>query len=251
MPYTKTTWTDEIPASSPVKYEIVDDVLGEVAGSATIAPVTSITPGTALNATNLNKIETGIETAQAAAEAAIPKSTVTTSGDIIVATGSATVTRLAKGTAHQSLHMNSDASALAWRSRVLALISQSSSSLIAHNTNTIASFDTENIDTNSFFTSGSPTILTIPFTGYYRLTASFFYDSSTAGALRRTRITQGGSTSTAYATDTRSPATGSVFGSLDVIRQFTAGNTISLVGYQDSGGNLSFQGSLFIEFLDL
>lgn len=63
MPYTKTTWTDEVPASTPVKYVITDDVLGEVAGSATIALVTSVTPGTALNAANFNKIENALEDA--------------------------------------------------------------------------------------------------------------------------------------------------------------------------------------------
>lgn len=71
MPYTKTTWVDEIPASTPVKYQVVDDVLGEVAGSAAISVVTTITtPGTAVNAANLNKIEAGIESATDTAESA-------------------------------------------------------------------------------------------------------------------------------------------------------------------------------------
>jgi hypothetical protein len=43
MPYTKTTWTDEIPASTPVKYKVTDDVLGIVASSAKIEVVTSVT----------------------------------------------------------------------------------------------------------------------------------------------------------------------------------------------------------------
>jgi hypothetical protein len=61
MPYTKTIWTDEIPASTPVKYKMTDDVLGEVAGSAKIEVVTSVTAGTQLNAANLNKVEDALE----------------------------------------------------------------------------------------------------------------------------------------------------------------------------------------------
>lgn len=59
----------------------------------------------ALNSTNLNHAETGIQTAQAAAEAAVPKSLVTTAGDLIYATASAVLARLgigANGTALQS-----------------------------------------------------------------------------------------------------------------------------------------------------
>ena len=68
--YIKTTWTDEVPADSPVKYAITGDSEGEISASATIAPVTSITPGTAVNATNLNHLETGVYNAQNAADAA-------------------------------------------------------------------------------------------------------------------------------------------------------------------------------------
>lgn len=61
MPYVKTVWTDETPASTPVKYKITDDTGGITNASAKIELVTSVTPGTPLNATNLNKMEDGIE----------------------------------------------------------------------------------------------------------------------------------------------------------------------------------------------
>lgn len=70
MSYIKTTWVDEIPAIVPVKYAVTGDTEGVISASATIAPVTSITAGTPLNATNLNHMETGIENAQIAADAA-------------------------------------------------------------------------------------------------------------------------------------------------------------------------------------
>jgi len=69
--YTPTVWEDEVPASTPVKYSITDDTNGVLAASAEIAPVTTITPGTPLNATNLNKIENGVKTAQDDANIAI------------------------------------------------------------------------------------------------------------------------------------------------------------------------------------
>lgn len=62
--YVKQEWVDSIPAETPIKYAIVDDSEGTVASSATIAPVTSITPGTPLNATTENYQEEGIYNAQ-------------------------------------------------------------------------------------------------------------------------------------------------------------------------------------------
>ncbi len=62
--YTPTNWENETPISSPVKYRIVDDVLGEVVSSGTIEIITSVTAGTPLNSTLLNHIEQGIKDAQ-------------------------------------------------------------------------------------------------------------------------------------------------------------------------------------------
>ena len=55
--YTPTVWVDEIPASIPVKYKISQLSDGDIATDATIEVVTPLTPGTPLNAANLNKIE--------------------------------------------------------------------------------------------------------------------------------------------------------------------------------------------------
>lgn len=71
MPYTKTNWIDEIPASLPIKYVVTDDVDGVIASSATIELVTPATPGTPINATNLNKHEDAIYDAVAGVEAAV------------------------------------------------------------------------------------------------------------------------------------------------------------------------------------
>ena len=67
--YTPTTWTDEVPASSPVKYTLKDSGGSVIEDDVTIEVKTVITTeGTPLNATNLNKMETGIKNAQDAAD---------------------------------------------------------------------------------------------------------------------------------------------------------------------------------------
>lgn len=71
MPYIPTVWVDEVPDSTPVKYVITGDIEGEMSASATIETVTPITAGTPINATNLNKHETAIETAVSNSEAAL------------------------------------------------------------------------------------------------------------------------------------------------------------------------------------
>jgi hypothetical protein len=108
MPYTPTLWVDEVPASTPVKYVITDDVDGEIAGSATIAPVTTIdTTGTPVNAANLNKLEEGLESATDTADAAIPKSIIEAAGDLIVGDSADTPVRFAKPSESSLLGMSS------------------------------------------------------------------------------------------------------------------------------------------------
>ena len=58
MAYTPTTWTDEIPGETPVKY-----VITGANSDCTIDLKTAPTVGTPVNATNLNHIEQGIATA--------------------------------------------------------------------------------------------------------------------------------------------------------------------------------------------
>lgn len=110
MPYTKTTWTNETPQSSPVKYQVNDDTNGIIAASATITPVTTITPGTPLDSTNLNKIEEGIRVAQETAEAQVITSKLVdgilsadAAGRAKMADGFVTLAKLASGLLFQKL----------------------------------------------------------------------------------------------------------------------------------------------------
>lgn len=104
MPYVKTTWMDEVPAGT-LKYRISQTTSGDVAANAAIDLVTVVTAGTPVNAVNLNKIETGIETAQATAEASVQKSIVTAVGDLLYASAASVLARLAKPTVTALLQM--------------------------------------------------------------------------------------------------------------------------------------------------
>lgn len=57
--YSKTTWIDELPHSTPVKYRVQNETT--LLEDAEISLTTPVTPGTPVNAANLNKIENGID----------------------------------------------------------------------------------------------------------------------------------------------------------------------------------------------
>jgi hypothetical protein len=86
--YTPTTWTNDTPHASPVKYQIIDDSNGHLGDSATIAPVTTIDAGTPVDATHLNKMETGIQVAtqQSLRPIAVAGATKTLASDAITIT---------------------------------------------------------------------------------------------------------------------------------------------------------------------
>ena len=104
----------------------------------------------------------------------------TTAGDIAYAATTTTLTRLAIGTEGQLLGVSS--SVPAWVSGAAAdkycFIKRVSNQNISNTTQTKISFDTETFDNNAFFTSGSPTVITLPTAGYYRLTGSVQFENT-------------------------------------------------------------------------
>lgn len=143
MAYEKTIWVDEIPDSTPIKYEITDDSEGALASSASIELVTPIaTPGTPFTAANMNNIEDGIETNDTAIAAL-----ASDIGDL-----DAAVTALETAGA-----------AVSPRTRVY----RSTSQTIVRVTPTAIIFDTERYDTDGGWSSGQPTRLTVPEDGVY------------------------------------------------------------------------------------
>ncbi len=113
MPYTPTMWVDENPTGEP-KYALVDDELGEIATSASLYLVSPVVPGTQVNAANLNHLETGVQIAEATAEAAqaaantkIPKSLATSIGQILYSTAAGVWAVLNSPTTTGLLQVNS------------------------------------------------------------------------------------------------------------------------------------------------
>jgi hypothetical protein len=95
--------------------------VGIQASSTTQSGAVQLTDSTSSTSTTTaatpNSVKTAFDTATTAnttANAAVPKSTVTTAGDVIYATGSSVVTRLGIGTAGQVLTVNGGATAPSW-----------------------------------------------------------------------------------------------------------------------------------------
>lgn len=63
MAYTPTTWTNESPAATPVRYTLRDGADVIINDDVRIDLKTAVTAGTPLNSTNLNHIEQGIKDA--------------------------------------------------------------------------------------------------------------------------------------------------------------------------------------------
>jgi hypothetical protein len=88
--------------------------VGIQASSTTQSGAVQLTDSTSSTSTTTAATPNSVKSAYDLAAAAVPKSTVTTAGDVIYATGSGAVTRLGIGTAGQVLKVNSGATAPEW-----------------------------------------------------------------------------------------------------------------------------------------
>jgi hypothetical protein len=88
--------------------------IGVSAASTSASGVVQLSDSTSTTSSVLASTPTATKAAYDLAAAAVPKSTVTTAGDVIYGTGSAAVTRLGIGTAGQVLRVNSGATAPEW-----------------------------------------------------------------------------------------------------------------------------------------
>ena len=88
--------------------------VGIQASSTTQSGAVQLSDSTSTTSSVLAATPTAVKSAYDLAAAAVPKSTVTTAGDVIYATGSGAVTRLGIGTAGQVLTVNAGATAPSW-----------------------------------------------------------------------------------------------------------------------------------------
>lgn len=88
--------------------------VGIQASSTTQSGAVQLTDSTSSTSTTTAATPNSVKTSYDLAAAAVPKSTVTTAGDVIYATGSSAVTRLGIGTAGQVLTVNGGGTAPSW-----------------------------------------------------------------------------------------------------------------------------------------
>jgi hypothetical protein len=88
--------------------------VGILSGTTSNLGAVQLSDSTSSTSTTLAATANAVKTSYDLAAAAVPKSTVTTAGDVIYATGSSAVTRLGIGTAGQVLTVNGGATAPAW-----------------------------------------------------------------------------------------------------------------------------------------
>jgi hypothetical protein len=127
------TTNEEIVFATAVASDTFTIVRGR-AGSDAISHSGGATVRHVLTSDDLTFFNTGVATA----DAAIPKSTVTTKGDLIAATASATVNRLATGSSNQSLLVDSTTSTgLKWAASPTSVLTTTGDILYASAANTL------------------------------------------------------------------------------------------------------------------
>ena len=102
--YTPVTWSDEVPQTNPVQFNIKDSNGNILYANCKIEVATTITtPGTPVNAANLNHIETGIQVAQNDANAKIDLGILAHQGSVINASSPGVAAELTIGNPGQVL----------------------------------------------------------------------------------------------------------------------------------------------------
>jgi hypothetical protein len=115
--------------------------IGINAATTSVVGAVQLSDSTSTTSSVLASTPTATKSAYDLAAAAVPKSTVTTAGDVIYATGSAAVTRLGIGTAGQVLQVNSGATAPEWGTASSGALTKIVSGTFSNVTNTGTTFD--------------------------------------------------------------------------------------------------------------
>ncbi len=105
-----------------------------------------------------------------------------------------------------------------------------------------ASFDTVQFDVGSVFSSAHPTQLTAPATGVYTISGSVEWESGAAG-YRQLEIDARGTRLASDLTPVAAPQF--VYSTVTTIVKLNAGESVTLVADQSSGGTLSFDTAAF------
>jgi hypothetical protein len=130
MAYIPVVWTNEVPNGLPLRYKITDFDGTVLAEGAMIELLNALTPGTPVNATNLNHIEQGVKTAQDTADSGVSKANA--------AQGSANLAQTAANTAQATANTAKTNAAAAQTAANSAAASASAAQATANTANTTA-----------------------------------------------------------------------------------------------------------------
>lgn len=129
-----------------------------------------------------------------------------------------------------------------------ATLRRAANQSVAASTDVAISWDTEDKDDGTFWVAGSPTVVTIPSTGWYSVSGTVEYVSGTGSAFRYVTIRLNGSALLARSISNQSGFTGAGTSAdcTTVHAYLTAGDTIDLVARQTSGGAINVTARLSI-----
>ena len=178
---------------------------------------------------------------------------VTTKGDIVAATGSNALSRVAVGSNYATLTADSGASAgVSWTLPQVVRATRTSNQSVANTTDTAIQFNAaDDFDTNALHDiSTNNTRLTASVAGYYHVIGEIKFATSTAGTQRYAKIRYNGSTLKAQSVDANAPATGvTPVIQVSTLVDLSASDYVELMAYQDSGGALNVTDAKFMMFL--
>jgi hypothetical protein len=132
----------------------------------------------------------------------------------------------------------------------LARVYRSSDQSISTSTDTALSFNTEQYDTDGFWTSGTPTRITIPTDGYYHIDSIVAWEQNNVGYRRHWLRVDGGST--VIGEHQTIPAASSDSGSyVSTDYYFTANQYIEVYVWHNKGSNTFARGNIGRMYVDI
>jgi hypothetical protein len=220
--------------------------VGIQSASTTQSGAVQLSDSTSTTSSILASTPTATKSAYDLAAAAVPKSTVTTAGDVIYGTGSAAVTRLGIGTAGQVLRVNSGATAPEWATPAAGAtlvgcsLNRSTDLTVSNNAWNVITYDVENYDTDGFHSNVTNTSrITIPAgkAGKYQILTNVLWNTSAVGE-RYLSVTKNG-TEVVRMFGGVPTGSGQFTQTLATIENLAVNDYLEMRVFQTTGGNLT------------
>ncbi len=173
----------------------------------------------------------------------------TTAGDIAYASSATALARLAKGSAHQVLRMNSGETGPEWGGYIAGMAYRGTAQSISTGTPTKVTFASAPISRSVTWSGGDPTKLTIGVTGLYVIGFTNDFDNNGGAGYRQSDIKKNNTT---YILQTRNPPISGddVMPSGATLALLTSGDYLQLEVSQNTGSSMNLNSSyLFAAFI--